>query len=64
VHRAFTFKSNPGFIFHDSPGFEAGGEKELEAVMDFIQQKSKAQEVDDQVHVIWYDLLTFSMSLN
>jgi len=64
VRRAFAFKSNPGFIFHDSPGFEAGGEKELKAVMDFIQQKSKSKEVDDQIHVIWCDVLTSSMSLN
>ena len=63
MHRTFAFKSNPGFIFHDSPGFEAGGEKELEDVMDFIQQKSKSKEVDDQIHVIWCDLLTFSISL-
>jgi len=31
VRRSFTFKSNPGFIFHGSPGLEAGGEEELKA---------------------------------
>ncbi|KAF8168410.1 hypothetical protein B0H34DRAFT_793020 [Crassisporium funariophilum] len=54
VRRSFVFKSNPGFIFHDSPGFEAGGEEELKAVMNFIQESSKAKDVDDQIHVIWF----------
>ncbi|KAF8344660.1 hypothetical protein F5887DRAFT_886018 [Amanita rubescens] len=44
---------NPQFIFHDSPGFEAGGEKELQEVRSFIQEKAKATEVKDQIHVIW-----------
>ncbi|KAF8152487.1 hypothetical protein B0H34DRAFT_664048, partial [Crassisporium funariophilum] len=54
VRRSFVFKSNPGFIFHDSPGFEAGGEEELKAVMTFIQESSKAKNVDNQIHVIWF----------
>ncbi|PPQ85303.1 hypothetical protein CVT25_009982 [Psilocybe cyanescens] len=54
IHRAFTFKSNPKFIFHDSAGFEAGGEEELKAVMDFIEECSKAHGVDDQIHIIWF----------
>ena len=29
--------------------------------MDFIQQRSKSKEVDDQIHVIWCDLLPSSM---
>jgi len=28
--------------------------EELEAVMTFIHECSKAKEVDDQIHVIWY----------
>ncbi|PPQ71049.1 hypothetical protein CVT25_007320, partial [Psilocybe cyanescens] len=54
VRRAFTFKSNPKFIFHDSAGFEAGGEDELKAVMDFIEEGSKAREINDQIHIIWF----------
>ena len=52
----FSFKSNPRFIFHDSPGFEAGGEEELQDVLSFIQEKAKATDVKDQIHVIWYVL--------
>ncbi|KAG6826638.1 hypothetical protein H0H92_015029 [Tricholoma furcatifolium] len=53
VYDEFIFKNNPGFIFHDSPGFEAGGEKELETVMSFIEEKAKSLEVMDQIHAIW-----------
>ncbi|KAF8152418.1 hypothetical protein B0H34DRAFT_800853 [Crassisporium funariophilum] len=59
VRRSFVFKSNPGFIFHDSPGFEAGGEEELKAVMTFIQMSSKAKNVDNQIHVIWCVSMAF-----
>jgi len=53
VYEEFSFESNPQFIFHDSPGFEAGGEQELQDVLSFIQDKAKANEVKDQIHAIW-----------
>jgi len=53
VYDEFSFKSNPQFIFHDSPGFEAGGEQELQDVLSFIQEKAKANDVKDQIHAIW-----------
>ncbi|KAF8800667.1 hypothetical protein BYT27DRAFT_7148549 [Phlegmacium glaucopus] len=54
VRRAFTFRSNPRFIFHDSRGFEAGSKEELEDVLSFIHEKAKSNEVMDQIHVIWF----------
>ncbi|TFK57861.1 hypothetical protein BDN72DRAFT_884328, partial [Pluteus cervinus] len=54
IRRAFTFASNPGFLFHDSAGFEAGGEKELKDVQAFIAERVKANEVADQLHAIWF----------
>jgi len=42
------------FIFHDSQGFEAGDNKELQDVWRFIEQRSAAVEVGDQLHAIWY----------
>ena len=53
INRPFAFKSNPGFIFHDSPGFEAGDEKQLQDVLSFMKMKAKSKEVDDQLHAIW-----------
>ncbi|KAG6807568.1 hypothetical protein H0H92_007064 [Tricholoma furcatifolium] len=54
VRDEFIFENNPGFIFHDSSGFEAGGEKELETVMSFIEEKAKSRDVMDQIHAIWF----------
>ncbi|THU94342.1 hypothetical protein K435DRAFT_668579, partial [Dendrothele bispora CBS 962.96] len=54
VDHPFAFKSNPQFIFHDSPGFEAGGVEELNKVQQFIEKHAKATEVGDQLHVIWF----------
>jgi len=53
VNDEFSFRSNPQFIFHDSPGFEAGGVQELQDVLSFLQKKAKANEVKDQIHAIW-----------
>ncbi len=44
------------FIFHDSQGFEAGDNKELQDVWKFIERRSAAIEVGDQLHAIWYSL--------
>ena len=53
MYDELSFKSCPGIIFHDSPGFEAGGEQELQDVLSFLQEKAKAKEVKDQIHAIW-----------
>ena len=52
MYEEFSFKSNPQFIFHDSPGFEAGGQ-EFQDVITFLDEKAKATEVRDRIHAIW-----------
>jgi len=47
------FEGNPGFIFHDSRGFEAGGVQEFQLVQEFIKERSKAKNVKEQLHAIW-----------
>jgi hypothetical protein len=53
IHRSFAFRNNPGFVFHDSPGFETGDKKQLQEVLSFMEEKAKSREVDDQLHAIW-----------
>jgi hypothetical protein len=53
IENEMVFRSNPGFIFHDSRGFEAGGKAELNAVKDFVTQRSKEKKLERQVHAIW-----------
>ncbi|KDR66213.1 hypothetical protein GALMADRAFT_162228 [Galerina marginata CBS 339.88] len=48
------FQSLPGFVFHDSCGFEAGSLEELSTVQQFLEHHSA--EVDSlrkQLHAIW-----------
>jgi len=47
------FRNNPGFIFHDSRGFESGDISELEIVRDFIKEYSKKKKLREQLHAIW-----------
>ncbi|KZP25588.1 hypothetical protein FIBSPDRAFT_687362, partial [Athelia psychrophila] len=54
INNATVFKTNPGFIFHDSRGFESGGAQELEDVKAFISARSDSTELGDQIHAIWY----------
>ncbi|KAG1812000.1 hypothetical protein EV424DRAFT_113746 [Suillus variegatus] len=56
IDNEIVFRSHPGlnFIFHDSRGFEAGGESEFNTVKAFIASRSKEAKLKDQLHVIWY----------
>ncbi|KAG1813468.1 hypothetical protein EV424DRAFT_1473463 [Suillus variegatus] len=49
-----VFPSNPGFIFHDSRGFEAGGVSEFDKVQAFIIERSKETKITKRLHTIWY----------
>jgi len=49
-----VFRNNPGFVFHDSRGFEAGGKLQFEKVKAFIASRSKRRSLSDRIHVIWY----------
>ncbi|KAF9483300.1 hypothetical protein BDN70DRAFT_327702 [Pholiota conissans] len=54
INRPFAFESNQQFIFHDSPGFEAGDESQLQKVQAFIEKRAKSTEPNDQLHAIWF----------
>ncbi|KAG0697500.1 hypothetical protein DFH29DRAFT_1022082 [Suillus ampliporus] len=54
IENEMVFQSNPGFVFHDSRGLEAGGDSEFEKVKAFIADRSKRTTVKDRLHVIWY----------
>jgi hypothetical protein len=49
-----VFTNHDGYIFHDSRGFEAGGEEELKIVQDFVRRKSGERRLRDKLHAIWF----------
>ncbi|KAG2114999.1 GTP-binding protein, partial [Suillus cothurnatus] len=54
INNEMVFRSNPGFVFHDSRGFEAGSESEFDKVKAFIADRSKETRIQNRLHVIWY----------
>ncbi|KAG1806988.1 uncharacterized protein BJ212DRAFT_1282537 [Suillus subaureus] len=54
IENEMVFRSNPGFVFHDSRGFEAGGESEFDKVKAFIVGRSKETRLRNKLHAIWY----------
>ncbi|KAJ7194949.1 hypothetical protein GGX14DRAFT_677729, partial [Mycena pura] len=56
IDNQMIFKSNPGFIFHDSRGFESGGLEETEKVKNFIKTRAASSTLAEQLHAIWYCL--------
>ncbi|KAJ7866353.1 hypothetical protein B0H13DRAFT_2670770 [Mycena leptocephala] len=56
IENQMIFKSNPGFIFHDSCGFESGVIEETEKVKNFIKTRAASSSLAEQLHAIWYCL--------
>ncbi|KAG2748045.1 hypothetical protein P692DRAFT_20835426 [Suillus brevipes Sb2] len=54
IKNEMVFKSSPGFVFHDSCGFEAGSEAEFEDMKDFISERVHAKKLEERIHAIWY----------
>ena len=56
----YVFPANPGFVFHDSAGFESGSTAETTTVRNFVQARSLAVDVEKQLHAIWYGVSVLS----
>ncbi|KDQ18437.1 hypothetical protein BOTBODRAFT_511857 [Botryobasidium botryosum FD-172 SS1] len=54
INYSLIFPSNHGYVFHDSRGFESGATDELELVRNFIQTRAASNDIDEQLHAIWY----------
>ncbi|KII91905.1 hypothetical protein PLICRDRAFT_104640, partial [Plicaturopsis crispa FD-325 SS-3] len=51
-----TYTANPRFVFHDSRGFEAASTDEVTIMKDFIKRRSQGDNIQKQLHAIWYCL--------
>lgn len=49
-----VFEGNDKMVAHDSEGFEAGRDNEVEVVKNFIEKRSKMEDINDRLHVVWY----------
>ncbi|KAI5997349.1 hypothetical protein EDC04DRAFT_2612577 [Pisolithus marmoratus] len=44
---------NPGFVFHDSCGFEAGSTQQFDQMMNFVADHAVTARVNEHIHAIW-----------
>ena len=56
INDELILKNHSGYVFHDSRGFEAGGEDELKTVQEFVKHKSQMGRLRDRLHAIWFVL--------
>jgi hypothetical protein len=54
IEDELIFTNHDGYVFHDSRGFEAGGEEELKIVQNFVRRMSQGEELNDKLHAIWF----------
>ncbi|KAL4064207.1 hypothetical protein V8B97DRAFT_1988210, partial [Scleroderma yunnanense] len=54
IEDELVFRSNTGFIFHDSRGFEAGSEEEVKLMQNFLTNHSATMKLERWIHAIWY----------
>jgi len=54
IEHELIFSNYNGYIFHDSRGFEAGGEDELKIVQSFVGRRSQERRLEERLHVIWF----------
>jgi len=45
-------------VAHDSEGFEAGTSNEVDVVRRFIERRSKMDNVNERLHLIWFVTVT------
>jgi hypothetical protein len=53
IEHELVFTSNQGFVFHDSCGFEAGGEEEFTKMKKFVLDRASTTILKERIHAIW-----------
>ena len=53
IENELIFRSNNGFIFHDSQGFEAGSTDELDLMKKFLADRTGELKLEKCLHAIW-----------
>jgi len=53
IENELIFRSSPGFVFHDSRGFESGSVSELETMKKFIADRATKKQLAERIHAVW-----------
>ncbi|KAJ8581942.1 hypothetical protein M405DRAFT_800753 [Rhizopogon salebrosus TDB-379] len=63
IDNELVFRSNPRFIFHDSCGFEAGGEVEFKKMKQFVSGRATTMKLNERIHAIWQAIVSMRLYL-
>ena len=54
INQAFESPNHPGLLIHDSRGWQAGSDQELELIAQFLRHRAFQKDPAEALHVIWY----------
>ncbi|KAI5985049.1 hypothetical protein EDD15DRAFT_2176341 [Pisolithus albus] len=54
IEHELVFSSNPGFVFHDSCGFEAGSAGQFDEMKNFVVDRAVTASLKRRIHAIWF----------
>ncbi|KAI6012844.1 hypothetical protein PISMIDRAFT_116469 [Pisolithus microcarpus 441] len=54
IEHELVFSSNPGFVFHDSCGFEAGSVGQFDEMKNFVLDRAVTGSLKKRIHAIWF----------
>jgi hypothetical protein len=63
IELELSFSSHNGYVFHDSRGFEAGDDRELDIVQEFVRRRSQEGSLNNRLHAIWFVLFGIPSSI-
>lgn len=53
INKAFESPRHPGLLIHDSRGWQAGSDTELELIAKFLRSRAFQRDAAEALHVIW-----------
>jgi len=59
IEKEIEFEGNSKITAHDSEGFEAGQQNEVDVVRNFIDRRSQESDINQRLHLVWFVLIPF-----
>jgi hypothetical protein len=56
IDTEFIPPQNNRFVLHDSEGFEAGEEHNVDIVRQFIERRGNMPNLEERLHAVWWSV--------
>ena len=64
IEEEIEFEGNGKIVAHDSEGFEAGKQNEVDVVRNFIDRRSKEKDINQRLHLVWFVAFPLLVTFN